>query len=72
MTYVYLIGSKAVLYPLFSSSFLLNIVIICYFNMVKTLDMVESGYSWTLTCVRNTVESGHYLYFFKAKMEDRK
>ena len=44
VTYVYLIGSKAVLYPLL---FLFNIVIICRFNGVNTLEMVESGYSWT-------------------------
>ena len=31
----------------FSSSFLLNVVIIRHFNTVNTLDMVESGYSRT-------------------------
>ena len=36
VTYVYLIGSKVVLYPLLSGSFLFNIVIIRHFNTVKT------------------------------------
>ena len=31
----------------FSSSFLFNVVIICHFNTVDTLEMVESGYSRT-------------------------
>ena len=45
VTYVYLIGSKVVLYTLcFSSCFLFNVLIIRHFN---TLDMVESRYSLT-------------------------
>ena len=48
VTYVYLIGSKVVLYTLcFSSSFLFNVLIIRHFNTVNTLDMVESRYSLT-------------------------
>ena len=35
VTYVYLIRSKPLLFPCFSSSFLLNIVIICHFDTVK-------------------------------------
>ena len=48
----------------FSSSFLFNVVIICHFNMVNTLDMVESG-CLQMTHVHSTsdtVESGYYLY----------
>ena len=44
VTYVFLIGSKTVLYP---SSFLFNVVIICHFNTINTLDVVDSGYSRT-------------------------
>ena len=42
-----LIGSKAVLYLCFSSSFLFNVVMIRHFITVNTLDMVESGCSRT-------------------------
>ena len=38
VTYVYLIGSKAVLYLCFSSSFLFNVTIISHFITVNTLD----------------------------------
>ena len=47
VTYVYLIGSKTVLYLCFSSSFLFNIMMICHFIAVNTLDMVQSGCSLT-------------------------
>ena len=47
LIYVYLIGSKVVLYSLLFQQFPINVVIICHFNMVNTLDMVESGYSGT-------------------------
>ena len=46
--YVYLIGSKVVLYPLLFQQFpILNVVIICHFITVNTLDIVESGCSRT-------------------------
>ena len=45
VTYVYLIGSQVVLYTRLFSSFLLNVVMIRHFNMVNTLDIVESAYS---------------------------
>ena len=44
VTYVYLMETKAVVYPPVFQRFLFNVMIIRYFN---TLDMVESGYSWT-------------------------
>ena len=47
VTYVYLIEAKRFCTLCFSSSFLLNVVIIRHFNTVNTLDMVESGYSQT-------------------------
>ena len=67
VNYVYLIGSKAVLYLCFSSSFLFNVVMIRHFIMVNTLVMVESGCSQTwrmsiIQCSSDTVESGYYLY----------
>ena len=43
-TYLYLIGSKAVLYPLLFQQFPIYVMIICHFNTVNTLDMLESGY----------------------------
>ena len=46
VTYVYLIETKAVVYSLLLQQFLFNVVIICHFNALKTLDMVESGYLW--------------------------
>ena len=64
VTYVYLIGSKVVLYLCFSSSFLFNVVMICHFITVNTLDRVESGCFTDLTHVHNTsdmVESGYNL-----------
>ena len=39
------LGSKVVLYPLLFQHFLFNVMIIRHFNMVKILDMLESGYS---------------------------
>ena len=42
LTYMHLIGSKAVLYLCFSSNFLFNVVIIRHFITVKTLDILES------------------------------
>ena len=41
----YIIGSKMILYSQLFQQF--NVVIVHIFNMVNTLDMVESGYSWT-------------------------
>ena len=51
---MYLKGSKAVLYPLFSSSFLLKVMIIRLFNPINTLDMVESRYlrTWRVSVIR--------------------
>ena len=66
MTYVYLIGSKVVLYPLLFQSFLFDVMIIHHFNTVKLYHRYGRVQVFVdLTHVHNTlntVESGHYLY----------
>ena len=44
--YMYLIGSKAVLYCLLSSSFLFNVVIIRHFNTVNTYLVPRPRRAW--------------------------
>ena len=61
VVYVYLIGSKAVLYLCFSSSFLFNIVMIHHFYG-QYLGYGRVRVFADLTRVHNIVESGHYLY----------
>ena len=47
VTFVYLTGSKAVLHRRIFQQFPILLVFIQHFNTVNTLDMVDSGYSWT-------------------------